>query len=94
MKLRDTLATSVDSLLVLAIGTHKIPFVYVIIENRVIAPGEFIKLIKVRERFLAERLLYELSEQRGFEFAINYESIYGQRWICEGYEVRYLESIK
>lgn len=91
MKLNGTIATSIDSLLVLTVGTRTLPHVYGVIDNRVLAPGESIKLIKVTDQLWAERLFYELYHSNEFEFCINYESIYGQKWISEGYEVRNVE---
>ncbi len=91
MKLNGTIAPTIDSLLVLAVGTRSIPHVYGTIDNRVLAPGESIKLIKVTDRLWGERLFIEMYHSKQFEFSINYESIYGQKWISEGYKVRSLE---
>lgn len=91
MSLNGTIAPSIDSLLVLAVSTKTIPHVYGVIDNRVIAPGESIKLIKVTDELWAERLFYELYHLNEFEFSINYESIYGQQWISQGFEVKSIE---
>ncbi|MDW3192372.1 MAG: hypothetical protein R8G66_08405 [Cytophagales bacterium] len=88
MKLNGTIAPSIDSLLVLATGTRSLPHVYGTVDNRVIAPGESIKLINVTDDLWAERLFYKIAHSNKFEYTIAYESIYGQQWISEGYEVR------
>ncbi len=92
MKLNGTITPTIDSLFVLAIGTKSIPHIHGTIENRVMAPGASIKLIEVTDQLLAELLYHKLSVTNEFEYSINYESIYGQRWVCEGYTVKELET--
>lgn len=91
MKLKGKVAPTIDSLLVLALGTQVLPHVRGTVENRVISAGESITLIATQDQVWAEKLYHKITQSKQFEYTIKYESIYGQKWVSQGYEVKRID---
>lgn len=92
MMLNGEIVPNIDSLLRMAVDSTKIPFISGVVENRVLAAGESMTLIKTKDRYWAERLFYELTANNEFEYSVYYESIYGQKWVSRGFEVEELDT--
>lgn len=60
---------------------------YGAVKNRVLAPGEKIVLLEVKDELWAERLFYDIGFNNEFSYEIYYESIYGQQWKSTGFDV-------
>ena len=77
-----------DSLFQKSIATYRFPYIYGVVKNRVLAPGDKIVLIKVTNDKWAEELFGQLALKNDFSYEIMYESIYGQKWVSKGFEGR------
>ncbi len=77
---------AIDSLLIEMLGTTSFPYLKGEINNRVLPAGQSINLIKSEDPKWSELLFGNLRSHQ-FELEINYESIYGDKWICEGLTV-------
>jgi len=67
-------------------GTDRLPYLSGKVDNRVLPPGEEIKVLEITRDSVDEVVHYTLLKKQ-FELKICYESVYGDQWTSYGTNV-------